>query len=78
LLQKFDPTSNTLKLCDNRVTQIIEKHVHATLALPMGELEVQVASTYKPKNEYTKLLEQWRRRWNLGRTGAPKVRKMVD
>ncbi|KAJ8432427.1 hypothetical protein Cgig2_016057 [Carnegiea gigantea] len=78
LLQKFDPASNTLKLSDNRVLEITEEDVHATLALPMGQLEVQVASTCEPKNEYTKLLEQWRIRWNLGRTGSPKVGKMVD
>ncbi|KAJ8451709.1 hypothetical protein Cgig2_018343 [Carnegiea gigantea] len=78
LLQKFDPASNTLKLSDNRVLEITEKDVHATLALPMGQLEVQVASTCEPKNEYTKLLEQWRIRWNRGRTGSPKVGKMVD
>ncbi|KAJ8446933.1 hypothetical protein Cgig2_026431 [Carnegiea gigantea] len=75
LLQKFDPVSNTLKLSDNRVLEITEEDVHATLALPMGQLEVQVASTCEPKNEYTKLLEQWRIRWNLSRT---KVGKMVD
>ncbi|KAJ8426863.1 hypothetical protein Cgig2_008658 [Carnegiea gigantea] len=60
LLQKFDPTSYTLKLSDNRVLEITEADVHATLALPMGQLEVQ------------------RIRWNLGRTGSPKVGKMVD
>ncbi|KAJ8434394.1 hypothetical protein Cgig2_014241 [Carnegiea gigantea] len=78
LLQKFDPTSNTLKLSNNRVLEITEEDVHATLALPMGQLEVQVPSTCEPKNEYTKLLEQWRIRWNLGRTGSPKVGKIVD
>ncbi|KAJ8435402.1 hypothetical protein Cgig2_009653 [Carnegiea gigantea] len=78
LLQKFDPSSNTLKLSNNRVLGITEEDFHATLALPMGQLEVQVASTYEPKNEYPKLLEQWRIRWNLGRLGSPKVGKMVD
>ncbi|KAJ8423136.1 hypothetical protein Cgig2_011757 [Carnegiea gigantea] len=40
LLQKFDPASNTLKLSDNRVLEITEEDVHATLALPMGQLEL--------------------------------------
>jgi len=50
----------------------IEEDVHATMALPVGPLEVRVASTYRPKNKYTKLLEVRRRRWNLRRTGTPK------
>ncbi|KAJ8439024.1 LOW QUALITY PROTEIN: hypothetical protein Cgig2_028470 [Carnegiea gigantea] len=74
LLQKFDPVSNTLRLSDNRVLETTEKDVHATLAIPM----VQIASTCEPKNEHTKLVEQWRIGWNLGRTGSPKVGKMVD
>ncbi|KAJ8440091.1 hypothetical protein Cgig2_025290 [Carnegiea gigantea] len=77
-LSKFDPASNTLKLSYHRVLEITKEDVHATLALPMGQLDVQVASTCEPKNEYTKLLEKWRIRWNLGRTGSPKVGKMVD
>jgi len=36
LLQKFDTASNTLKLSDNRVLELTEEDVHATLALPMG------------------------------------------
>ncbi|KAJ8435900.1 hypothetical protein Cgig2_010257 [Carnegiea gigantea] len=66
LLQEFD------------LAKITEKDVHATLALPMGQLEVQVASTCEAKNEHCKLLEQWRTRWNLGRIGSPKVRKMYN
>jgi len=57
---------------------IAEEDIHATLALPMGLLEVQVASICEPKNEYTKFLEQWRTRWNLGRTRTPKVEAMVE
>jgi len=38
--------------------EIMEEDVRATLALSMGPLEVHVASTYRPKNKYTKLLEQ--------------------
>ena len=37
--------------------EIIEEDVHAISALPMGLLEVHVASAYEPKNKYTKLLE---------------------
>ncbi|KAJ8437301.1 LOW QUALITY PROTEIN: hypothetical protein Cgig2_006405 [Carnegiea gigantea] len=76
LLQNFDPASDTLKLSDNRILDITEEDVHATL--PMGPLEVQVALTCESKNEYTKLVEQWRTRWNLGRIETPKVRKMVE
>ncbi|KAJ8426892.1 hypothetical protein Cgig2_005271 [Carnegiea gigantea] len=71
LLQNFDLASNTLKLSDNRILEITEEDVHATLASPM-------ASTCEPKNEYTKLLEQWRTRWNLGIIRTPKVGKMVE
>ncbi|KAJ8433844.1 hypothetical protein Cgig2_028161 [Carnegiea gigantea] len=39
-----------------------EEDVCATLALPTGLLGVQVASTYEPTNEYTKLRRQWRNR----------------
>ena len=77
LLQNLDPTSNLLKLFDNRMLEIIEKDVHITLALQMGPLEFQIASTCEPKNECPKLLEQWRRRWNIGRIGTPKVGMMV-
>jgi len=58
--------------------EIIEEDVRATLALPMGPLQVHVASTYEPKNKYPRLLELWRRRWNLGRIGTPKVGMMVE
>ena len=76
--EHFYPSINTLQLSNKRILEINEEDVHATLALPMGQLEVQVASTCEPKNEYTKLLEQWRIRWNLSRTESPKVGKMVD
>ncbi|KAJ8422110.1 LOW QUALITY PROTEIN: hypothetical protein Cgig2_011153 [Carnegiea gigantea] len=72
LFQNFDPTSNKLKLSDNRILEITEKDVHTTLILLMGPLEVRLASAFEPKNEYTKHLEQWCTRWNLSRTGAPK------
>ncbi|KAJ8439034.1 LOW QUALITY PROTEIN: hypothetical protein Cgig2_014454 [Carnegiea gigantea] len=49
LLQNFDPTSNTLKLFDSRILKITKEDVHATLALPIGPLKVQVASTCEPK-----------------------------
>ncbi|KAJ8428358.1 hypothetical protein Cgig2_002771 [Carnegiea gigantea] len=62
----------------NRMLEIIEEDVRATLALAMGPLEVPLASADEPKNKYTKLLELWRRRWNLGRTGPPKVAMMVE
>jgi len=45
-----------LKLSNNRILEIVEQDVHATLTLHMGPLEVRVASTFEPKNEYTKLL----------------------
>ncbi|KAJ8428599.1 hypothetical protein Cgig2_025259 [Carnegiea gigantea] len=73
LIENFDPASNTSKLSDNRILEKTEEDVHATLALLMGLLGFQVALTCEPKNEYTKLLEQWRTRWNRGRTGTPKV-----
>ncbi|KAJ8426040.1 hypothetical protein Cgig2_021398 [Carnegiea gigantea] len=41
LLQKFDSASNTLKLSNNRVVKITEGDVHTTLALPIGQLEIQ-------------------------------------
>ncbi|KAJ8428357.1 LOW QUALITY PROTEIN: hypothetical protein Cgig2_002770 [Carnegiea gigantea] len=63
---------------DNRMLEIIEEDVHATLALPMGSLEVHAASAYEQKNKYTKLLEVRRRRWNLGRTETQKVGMMVE
>ncbi|KAJ8428351.1 hypothetical protein Cgig2_002764 [Carnegiea gigantea] len=44
-------------LLDNRMLEIIEEDVRATLALPMGPLEVHVASTCEPKRKYTKPLE---------------------
>ena len=78
LLQKFDLVSTTLKLSNNRVLEMTKEGVHTTSILPMGQLEVQLASTYEPKNECTKLFEQWRIRWNLGRIGILKVGKMVD
>ena len=72
LLKNFDLTSNTLKLSSNRILEITEEDVHETLALPMGTLEVEVASICEPKSEYTKLLKQWETRWNLGRTDTIK------
>ncbi|KAJ8428345.1 hypothetical protein Cgig2_002758 [Carnegiea gigantea] len=61
------------------ITQLITKEdVCVTLALPMGLLKVHIASTYDEKNRYTKFLEQWRRRWNLGRIRRPKVGMMVE
>ncbi|KAJ8425483.1 hypothetical protein Cgig2_023899 [Carnegiea gigantea] len=78
LFENFDPASNTLKLSDNRKLQITKKDVHTALEIPMGQLEVQVASICKPTNEYNSLLKQWRTRWNLGRIGTPKVGKMVE
>ncbi|KAJ8428348.1 hypothetical protein Cgig2_002761 [Carnegiea gigantea] len=44
-------------LLDNRMLEIIEEDVRVTLALPLGPLEVHVASTCEPKRKYTKLLE---------------------
>ncbi|KAJ8422749.1 LOW QUALITY PROTEIN: hypothetical protein Cgig2_015659 [Carnegiea gigantea] len=70
------PASTTLKLSNNRTQGITDEDVYTTLALPMGLIEVQVALTCEPKNKYIKLLEQYRRRWNLGRTGTPKVGMM--
>ncbi|KAJ8428356.1 hypothetical protein Cgig2_002769 [Carnegiea gigantea] len=60
------------------ILEITKEDVCATLALAMGPLEVHVASTYKLKNKYTRLLELWRRWWNLGRAGTPKVGMMVE
>ncbi|KAJ8441636.1 hypothetical protein Cgig2_025803 [Carnegiea gigantea] len=71
--QNFAPASNTLKMSDNRILEITEKDVHVTLALPMGPSEVQVTSICKPKNEYTKLLEQWRTRWNVPKSWEDRV-----
>ena len=56
--------------------KIIEEDVCVTLALPMGPLEVHVASACDRKNKYPRLLALWRR-WNLGRTGTPKVGMMA-
>ncbi|KAJ8433846.1 hypothetical protein Cgig2_028163 [Carnegiea gigantea] len=39
---------------------------------------VSKGSTCEPTNEYTKLLKQWRTRWNLRRIWTPKVGKMVE
>ncbi|KAJ8428344.1 hypothetical protein Cgig2_002757 [Carnegiea gigantea] len=58
--------------------EIIAEDVHSILALPMSPLEVHIAWTYKPKNKYTKLLEQWRRRLNHRRTGTPKAGMVVE
>jgi len=54
----LDPASNTLKLSDKRILEINEEDIHATLALPIKQLEVQVATTREPTNEYTELLKQ--------------------
>ena len=62
---------------DHRTLEIIEEDVRATLALPIGPLEIHVALAQEPKNKYTKLLELWRRRWNFERTVTPKVGMMV-
>ncbi|KAJ8449238.1 hypothetical protein Cgig2_021702 [Carnegiea gigantea] len=77
LLENFDLISNTLKLYDNRILEITEEDVHAILALHIGPLEVQAASTCEPKNKYTKLLKQCRLRLTVGRTGTRKIEKMV-
>jgi len=58
--------------------KIIEEDARVKLALPMDPLKVDIAATYKPKNKCTKLLEQWRRMLNLGRTGTPKIGMMVE
>ena len=52
--------------------------VYAMLALLKGLLEVHAASACKAINEYTKLLKQWRTRWNLRRRGTAKVGKIVE
>ncbi|KAJ8433176.1 hypothetical protein Cgig2_023820 [Carnegiea gigantea] len=78
LLEIFDLANNTLKLSNNIMLETIKEHVHATLPFLMGPLEVQVASTCEPKNEYTKVLNQYGTRWNLGRSGTPTVGKIVE
>ena len=78
LIENFDPASNTLKFSDNRMLEITKEDVYATLALLMGLLEVEVASMCKLESEYTKLLKQWRTRWNHGRTSTMKVGKIVE
>ncbi|KAJ8433842.1 hypothetical protein Cgig2_028159 [Carnegiea gigantea] len=42
--------------------EVTEEDVYGILALPIGPLEVQVASICELTNEYTKLLQQWRTR----------------
>ncbi|KAJ8428353.1 hypothetical protein Cgig2_002766 [Carnegiea gigantea] len=61
---------------NNLMLEIIEEDVRATAALPMSLLEVHVASPHEPKNKYTKLLEVWKRVWNLRRTRIPQVGMM--
>ena len=58
--------------------ETIKGDVRATLALLMGLLEVHVASPHETKNKCTKLLEVWRRMWNLRRTGTPQVGMMIQ
>ncbi|KAJ8436054.1 hypothetical protein Cgig2_017522 [Carnegiea gigantea] len=62
----------------NDPIEMTKEDVHAMLALPTSPLEVQVASTCEPTNEYTKLLKQRRTKLNLRRTWTAKVRKMVE
>ncbi|KAJ8436050.1 hypothetical protein Cgig2_017518 [Carnegiea gigantea] len=52
---------------------LIKEDVYAMFALPMSLLEVQAASTCEPTTEHTKPVKRRRTR-----TGATKVRKMVE
>ncbi|KAJ8436041.1 hypothetical protein Cgig2_017509 [Carnegiea gigantea] len=50
--------NDPIELSNNKISEMTEEDVCATLALPTGLFEDQVASIHKPTNEYTKLLRR--------------------
>ncbi|KAJ8433828.1 hypothetical protein Cgig2_028145 [Carnegiea gigantea] len=65
-------THDPLPSLSNHVQNVVVKEN------PIGLVEVLIGSTYEPTNKYTKLLKQWRARWNPRRTSTTKVGKIVQ
>ncbi|KAJ8429740.1 hypothetical protein Cgig2_023129 [Carnegiea gigantea] len=48
------------------------------MSITYGSIRSSSSPDIQIKNEYIKLLEQWRTRWNLGETRTSKVGKMIE